>query len=336
MRRITTYLVLFCFVGFGLQAQDIHFSQFFATPLFTNPAFTGHFDATYRFSGVIRQQWISVSPQPFRTFGGGVDVNGPLGLKPIGVGIHLAQDQAGLSSLTSTHLQIFIAGHIPITSKLKLHLGVSGGGYQQSIDYSRLSFGDQFNGIRYDDQLISADPGNRIDNAMLLNVAGGSFLEYKQSERLRVGLGYALYNINEPDRSFNAAYAVIQQQRHNLHVFSSVPIVAAWDLMPAVQFMRQGTQDELLLGSAIRYHLSTGPVKPQSVQLGLWGRTADALNVSAGFQTGGLYVGGAYDVNLSSLQPASRYRGGWEFAVIYTLSTVREKVKRLRQCPDYL
>jgi hypothetical protein len=72
------------------------------------------------------------------------------------------------------------------------------------------------------------------------------------------------------------------------------------------------------------------------VQLGIWGRTGDAANISAGFQNGNLYIGGAYDVNLSKLQPATRYRGGWEVAVIYTLSTVRENVKRLRQCPDYL
>jgi type IX secretion system PorP/SprF family membrane protein len=320
----------------SLKAQDIHFTQFFATPLFTNPAFTGHFDATYRFSGIIRQQWASVSPQPFQTFGGGVDINGPLGIKPVGVGMHLAQDQAGLSNLTSTQLQVFLAGHIPLSSSLTLHLGASGGGYQQSIDYSRLSFGDQFNGIRFDDQLTTNDAGGRIDNSLLLNIAGGGFIEYRKSERLRVGLGYSLYNINEPDRSFNPAYAVIQEQRHNVHLMSAFPIAAAWDLMPAVQFMRQGTQDELLIGSAVRYHLSTGPVKPQSIQLGVWGRAADAANISVGFQTGGLYLGGAYDVNLSSLQPATRYRGGWEFAVIYTLSTVREKVKRLRQCPDYL
>ncbi len=40
-----------------MKAQDPHFSQFFASPLTLNPAFTGKFDGTVRIAGNYRNQW---------------------------------------------------------------------------------------------------------------------------------------------------------------------------------------------------------------------------------------------------------------------------------------
>jgi hypothetical protein len=39
-------------------AQDLHFSQFFETPLLCNPALAGIFTGDYRIQGVYRDQWI--------------------------------------------------------------------------------------------------------------------------------------------------------------------------------------------------------------------------------------------------------------------------------------
>ncbi|MEX2597597.1 MAG: PorP/SprF family type IX secretion system membrane protein [Salibacteraceae bacterium] len=333
-KAITTILLLLVFCK--VNAQDIHFTQFFATPMFTNPAFTGHFEGTYRFSGIIRNQWASVSPQPFRTFGGGLDLNAPMNIKPIGIGFHIAQDQAGLSSLTTTQLHGFLAGRVSISSKLKLHLGATAGIFQQSIDFSQLSFGDQYNGIRYDPGQSTTDVNNTQPGLSKVNAGAGIFLERKTDERNRVGVGFSIFNVTEPDRSFYSNTVNPLLRRNNIHLLSSIQLHSKWDLMPAVQFMQQGNQNEFLLGSSVRYHLNTGKVNPQSVQLGFWGRPEDAANISVGFQMNSLYIGGAYDVNLSTLKPATNYRGGWEFAVIYTIATVQEKVKRLRQCPDYL
>jgi Type IX secretion system membrane protein PorP/SprF len=44
------------FISFFLQAQDPHFSQFFASPLTLNPAFTGKFDGQVRLAANHRDQ----------------------------------------------------------------------------------------------------------------------------------------------------------------------------------------------------------------------------------------------------------------------------------------
>ena len=64
-------LLLFFFAA--TQAQDIHFSQFYASPLTLNPALSGFHDGTFRVAGIYRNQWRSVTT-PFQTYGASFDM----------------------------------------------------------------------------------------------------------------------------------------------------------------------------------------------------------------------------------------------------------------------
>ena len=59
MRSFLTALSFLLLTG-ALQAQDPHFSQFFASPLTLNPAFTGKFDGVWRLAANHRDQWPSI------------------------------------------------------------------------------------------------------------------------------------------------------------------------------------------------------------------------------------------------------------------------------------
>ena len=69
-------LLFFAFISLSVatNAQDIHFTQFYLTPLNTNPAYTGAFEGTFRLSGIYRDQFAGVlNSNPFRTPSFGVD-----------------------------------------------------------------------------------------------------------------------------------------------------------------------------------------------------------------------------------------------------------------------
>ncbi|MCB9179736.1 MAG: type IX secretion system membrane protein PorP/SprF, partial [Flavobacteriales bacterium] len=73
MTRSRASILVASFLTIGaLHAQDIHFSQFFHTPLANGPGSIGAFDGDYRINGIYRQQWRSVT-RPYRTFGLGAD-----------------------------------------------------------------------------------------------------------------------------------------------------------------------------------------------------------------------------------------------------------------------
>ena len=97
------------------QTQDLHFSQFFNSPLTTNPANTGFIpDADYRIGANYRNQWSSIMATPYKTisvFGDAQVMRDRLENGWLGLGAVLLSDQAGTGSLTSTKIYGSLAYH---------------------------------------------------------------------------------------------------------------------------------------------------------------------------------------------------------------------------------
>src|SRR5438093_12760804 len=96
-------------------AQDLHFSQFFNSPLSTNPANTGFIpDGDYRLGVNFRNQWSSIMTLPYKT----TSAFGDMQLMKdrdrngwIGIGALMLRDVAGSGNLTSTKLYGSVAYH---------------------------------------------------------------------------------------------------------------------------------------------------------------------------------------------------------------------------------
>src|SRR5690348_9283503 len=110
--------------------QDLHFSQFFNSPLTTNPANTGFIpDANYRVGVNYRNQWSSV-PVPYKTysvFGDAQLLRDKWYYGWLGVGGVLLEDEAGDGVLKSTKLYGSIAYHQLLGDNSLLALGFNGG-----------------------------------------------------------------------------------------------------------------------------------------------------------------------------------------------------------------
>src|SRR6202000_113875 len=110
--------MLLCCAVCALQhsyGQEFHFSQWFNSPLLTNPANTGFIpDADYRLGANYRNQWSTVMSVPYQTMSiwGDAQVfrnrieNGWMGL-----GGAILKDDAGSGTLTSTEAYASVAYH---------------------------------------------------------------------------------------------------------------------------------------------------------------------------------------------------------------------------------
>ena len=82
MKRLKHFLVI-CFAvlgSFALNAQDIHFSQFYMSPLNLNPALTGVMNCNVRLVANYRNQWASVlKSNAFKTYSVSYDQRIPVG-----------------------------------------------------------------------------------------------------------------------------------------------------------------------------------------------------------------------------------------------------------------
>jgi hypothetical protein len=77
-----------------------------------------------------------------------------------------------------------------------------------------------------------------------------------------------------------------------------------------------------MFGGAWSYNLTSEEAtrNPTNLYLGVWARFSnltDAIIPYVGLDIGSFTVGMSYDVNVSSLKPASQGQGGFEISLIY-------------------
>lgn len=324
--------------AFNSFSQDIHFSQFNSAPANLNPALAGSFDGQYRFIGNHRRQWTAVSPDavPYVTYGLAADANSFI-KHGVGAGLSVYNDRDGWSKLNT--LQVNLSGSyqfkINKDSTMLLAPGIQVGITQQSIDYSQLTFDNQYNGNYYDESLDFGESFSQSSHSYANINAGIAFI-YKFAERKTIDAGFSLYNITRPRQSFMGDSDIRLDRRFNFHARVNFPITEKFDIIPSYLFMTQGKFREFDLGASLKYIMSNNKFNYQALYVGLWGRTKDAGYAMIGMDYNAWHVGVSYDINLSSLRPASNGRGGIELAIIYIVQPKPPKRLKYRMCPDYI
>jgi type IX secretion system PorP/SprF family membrane protein len=124
---------------FSLRAQDPQFSQFYASPLYLNPALTGN---TYEDRLILnyRKQWPGTGPG-YNTYAISYDHN--YHKAHSGVGGLIVRDVAGTSNLAFTHAAIAYSYEARIDHKHAVRLGARLGWTRREYDPSGLVFADQ-------------------------------------------------------------------------------------------------------------------------------------------------------------------------------------------------
>ena len=99
-------------------SQDIHFSQFFETPLLRNPALAGIFTGDLRIQAVYRTQWASVTV-PYQTGSINAEYKLPIGNTNdfLSVGGEVLYDKAGTVALTATHILPVVNYHKSLSAE---------------------------------------------------------------------------------------------------------------------------------------------------------------------------------------------------------------------------
>lgn len=302
---------IFLFLGQGVMAQDVHFSQWYNNPLFSNPAFTSYFDGDYRITAHQREQWASVSI-PFSTTSVGLDMP----LNNWGVGAQILRDQSGSSRLSQTQLNLSVARSLD-----DWRIGFQIGFAQRSIDYSDLIFID--NG-----ETISSQTKNYLDMGFGVNRA----LELNAGQ---MNVAYGLFHFNTPNRSFIS----VEDKLALRHQFSSVfdyYLSKQWQLSPSVNLALQQKQREWMLGSLIRFDMSEYYYKSIHLEAGAYYRFGDALTCLLGFQYEQSHLGFSYDWNTSDLVPASNSLGAWEISLSHIINSSILSKPKYKTCPAFL
>jgi type IX secretion system PorP/SprF family membrane protein len=305
MKKIIILSLLSTFSIVSLMAQDPEFTQYYAAPLYTNPAMAGNAfcsnAAAGRFSINYRNQWPSL-PGTYRTMAASVDqhvdqINGGLGFLAL-------FDRAGAGRLTTTSLSGMYAYVFPVNERRTFFIraGFEATFIQRSIDFNSLLWSDQIDPIR--GFIFNTNEQFKTERVSSPNFASG-IIGYSQ----RFYVGFAVHNIIEPKMSFYDSDEANTRipRRYTFHSGTVIPLdkrrVAQSTFSPNILFMNQQNFTQLNLG----FYLNRGPLVT-----GLWFRqtfgefkTADALMVMFGFRKDRLKVAYSYDITVSTARTAA-------------------------------
>ena len=323
------------------KAQDIHFSQFFETPLLRNPSLAGIFKGDVRVQSVYRSQWNNVT-DAYRTGSFNIEYKKPIGKGDdfLTIGGQVLYDRAGTIAMTSTHILPVLNYQKSLSTdrNMYLSLGFMGGWVQRRIDQSKITSNSQYNGTGYDPNLGNGENFTRPSYSYLDASVGMSFnTQLGQNVNNNVYAGVAYHHFNKSNKiSFygNIDREMVPKWVGSLGIRINVSEESYCTLYG--DYSKQGIYQETVAGLIYSYRLGD-PEDPRYVlHVGSMLRLKDALIPVVKLDLGHMAVSVSYDVNTSQLRNASYGRGGFEFALSYqNFNNKDNSTRNVVRCPVF-
>ncbi len=315
-KKLILLLTTLCSAGIwqDLQAQDPQFTQFYANPLYLNPAFAGTARCP-RICMNYRNQWPNLSGT-YVTYSASYDQH--IDAISGGLGLIVTQDDQARGTLKTTNVNLIYSYLLPVTREFSIKFGLQAGFFQKSLDKTKLNFGDMIDARRgfvwNTNEVIPSTNKSNLD-------FGGGILGYSK----RYFIGAAFHHITQPDEGLQGTSKL--PLKITGHAGAVIPLEKGGDsyISPNVLFMQQQNFTQLNLGLYFVRGSFVG---------GLWYRNSDAFIVLLGIQTDHFKVGYSYDVTVSKL--SSNTAGSHEISMQMQFEC-RPKKKKYRtiSCPSF-
>ncbi len=283
-RAFTT--VALCMIGINSNAQDPTFTQFYANPLYLNPALAGSHGCS-RFASNYRNEWPKLTGN-YTTYSASWDsyfknISG-------GIGILATHDQQGQGTINTSMLGLIYSYHVQLGRKWKLQFGARASWYQKYLDWDKLTFGDMIDPRR--GFIYSTGDVPRGGSRGFFDASAGAVLFNKY-----FFAGAAVHHLNTPNESMIVGESKMPM-RITGHMGAEIQLGRkskysnGTSIMPNVIYQYQNGFMELSVGTYVKY----GPLN-----IGVWYRNRDAFILTAGINTGKFKLGYSYDVTVSKL-----------------------------------
>ncbi len=326
-------------------AQDGHFSQYFASSLYLNPALVGA-ENFMTFRSNYRTQWRRVT-LPYVTSQVSiilpVTTNVP-GMPPRhegGVGFSFYNDRAGDGNFKTLGMYASGAYTLQLSTRENhniLVFGLQGGVLQKQLDFTNLEWGAQYNPYLGFDPTM--DPGEFTIQPTTINPDfNAGVLWFYNSERefgqgkhnISAHSGIAISHlipVNESLFDGQSQYLPVLVKYHGSIEFQLTNRI---HLNGAMLAQMQNGGYEVNVGAYLNVDVTGNVYNPSLAHLnlitGLWYRYRDANIIMAGIENYFYTLGFSYDMNTSQLRTSSRGRGAFEISLAIRRLKEREKLK---------
>lgn len=294
------------------EAQDPAFSQFFANPLYMNPAMAGVEGPVKLYLGY-RNQWPGAA-RPYTTYHASYDqfIEALQG----GVGFHVINDSQGGGVINTLSVDAIYAYHLKVSRELTVT-----GGFQLSVGHRNM---------KTDDLVLPSDllgiPGNTLYNYSRLYpdfaVGFGAFYKHFYG-------GIAVHHLLEPNPTQQDNPDARLARKYTAHAGVMIPIyekrfgTEALQLSPNLVFIQQDIYQQLNYGLEVLFKGFVG---------GIWFRqdllfSYGSLVFSAGYGNDQYRVRYSYDAKLSRPDLHVPTMGSHEISAVVILKNMNKSTK---------
>lgn len=316
-----TVLLIIILLGEIVQlwAQDPEFTQFYANPLYLNPALAGS-NRCPRVAVNYRNQWPALTGTYITT---SASYDQHVESLSGGIGFMVMNDRAGENTLKTNSLSATYAYNLQVNRKLSIRFGFQAGYFQRSLDWNKLSFGDMIDSRRgFIYQTGDVPRGGTKGNA---DFSTGILVHTDQFYA-----GVAVNHLTTPNESLILGNSPLPM-KITAHAGATIPVAKHkytnndTKISPNILYRSQGTYQQLNLGLY---------VSKANIVGGVWYRNKDSFILLLGIQTSKIKLGYSYDITSSKLTYSSG--GSHELSLGLNFNCKpKKRTYRTISCPSF-
>ncbi len=314
-----TLLSFLIVISASIRAQDPTFTQFYANPVYLNPAFAGA-DRCPKITLNYRNEWPNLSGN-YVTYCASYDVYSK-NIKG-GLGLIAMHDQQGQATIQTTMVGGIYSYNLKVNNKFYIMFGVKASYFQKFLDWDKLTFGDMIDprrGFIYQTGDVPRGGRRGFFDATAGIVGFGKNYYF----------GVAANHLNRPNESMILGDSKLPI-RLTAHIGSIIPLgkklnrKSKTTISPNIIYQYQNGFQELNIGTSVTFGLFSS---------GVWYRSNDAFIVNFGIVTDKFKMGYSYDLTVSKLSSVSG--GSHEVSMgIFLPCKVKAKSWSDNPCPKF-
>jgi len=327
-KRAALILILILIRMVAGYAQDVIYSQFYANPLYLNPALAGA-KLNQRLTLNYRNQWPSIR-QGYISYSASWD---KLAEKLSGgVGVMVNSDVMGGGLYNRFSASGIYSYRIQASRHVVLNAAFQASYLQYQLDWNKLVFGDQID-VRTGNLESTRESMPEKLNVSNADFSAGVLAGYKES----LYFGVAINHLTRPDIAFYEGNANRIPMRWTVHSGILIDFRQGMDgedirnfsISPNFIYVQQGKFRQMNVGMYVNKF---------PFVMGLWVRhnfgNPDAMIALAGFQTKYYKIGYSYDYTISRL--TNKSGGAHEISVAWLfLKGLGSKRYHALECPTF-
>jgi type IX secretion system PorP/SprF family membrane protein len=295
---------------------DPHFSQYYAYPLWLNPALTGVIDGDVRLTGNVKDQWSGVA-NGYKTaaFSGDFRTS-----ENVALGFNVIDQQAGTAGYNYLAAYGSFAYQIALSANKyqKLNFGLQAGMINRGFNTNNLQLDNQYNSATggFDPTMQNYETFTNT-NATVFDASAGMFY-YNGNPQSDANLfaGVSVAHL-APANDVNITDGVSSKipMRYTVHGGIRIRASDFFDVTPHALFISQQKNQICAAGMNMEFRLQSD----YSFILGGMYRLNDAAVANVGLHLSSMMIGLSYDYTTSPLQGAVNTQGTYELSISYVI-----------------